>query len=66
MRSRKRRFLILLLAFFFHIDGVYTIIDMATVMHALGFATTGLLLALLLTQTEGFPLRYSLGGWRKI
>ncbi|MCD8119269.1 MAG: MFS transporter [Lachnospiraceae bacterium] len=45
-----------LLAFFFYIDGVYTIIDMATTYGtALGFDTTGLLLALLLTQVIAFP-----------
>lgn len=45
-----------LLAFFFYIDGVYTIIDMATAYgEALGLDTTGLLLALLLTQIVAFP-----------
>ena len=40
-----------LIAFFFFINGVYTIIDMATAYgSALGLDTTGLLLALLLTQ----------------
>ena len=45
-----------LLAFFCYIDGVYTIIDMATAYGtALGLDTTGLLLALLLTQVVAFP-----------
>ena len=45
-----------LLAFFFYIDGVYTIIDMATTYGtALGLNTTGLLLALLVTQIVAFP-----------
>lgn len=45
-----------LLAFFFYIDGVYTIIDMATAYgKALGLNSTGLLLALLLTQFVAFP-----------
>ena len=45
-----------LLAFFCYIDGVYTIIDMATAYGtALGLDTTGLLLALLLTQIVAFP-----------
>lgn len=45
-----------LVAFFFYIDGVYTIIDMATAYGtALGLDTTGLLLALLLTQIVAFP-----------
>lgn len=48
--------LFFLLAFFFYIDGVYTIIDMATAYGtALGLDTTGLLLALLLTQVVAFP-----------
>ena len=45
-----------LIAFFFFINGVYTIIDMATAYgSALGLDTTGLLLALLLTQIVAFP-----------
>ena len=54
-RGQKHIFLYLL-AFFFFIDGVYTIIDMATAYGtALGLETTGLLLALLLTQFVAFP-----------
>ena len=46
-----------LLAFFCYIDGVYTIIDMATAYGtALGLDTTGLLLALLVTQIVAFPV----------
>ena len=45
-----------LLAFFCYIDGVYTIIDMATAYGtALGLETTGLLLALLETQIVDIP-----------
>ena len=45
-----------LLAFFCYIDGVYSIIDMATAYGtALGLDTTGLLLALLVTQIVAFP-----------
>ena len=45
-----------ILAYFCYIDGVYTIIDMATAYGtALGLDTTGLLLALLLTQIVAFP-----------
>lgn len=55
MRREKHVFLFLL-AFFCYIDGVYTIIDMATAYGtALGLDTTGLLLALLLTQVVAFP-----------
>lgn len=51
-----------LLAFFFYIDGVYTIIDMATAYGAaLGLDTTGLLLALLLTQFVAFPFSILFG-----
>jgi len=54
-RQEKHIFLYLL-AFFFFIDGVYTIIDMATAYGAaLGLDTTGLLLALLWTQIVAFP-----------
>lgn len=55
--ARKDKHIFLyLLSFFFFIDGVYTIIDMATAYGAaLGLDTTGLLLALLLTQIVAFP-----------
>lgn len=53
---RQKHIFIFLLAFFFYIDGVYTIIDMATAYgQALGLDSTGLLLALLLTQIVAFP-----------
>ena len=55
MRSHPEVFWFLL-SFFCYIDGVYTIIDMATAYGtALGLDTTGLLLALLLTQIVAFP-----------
>ena len=61
MRSHKKAF-IFLLAFFFYIDGVYTIIDMATAYGtALGLDTTGLLLALLVTQIVAFPFAILFG-----
>jgi len=44
-----------LLAFFCYIDGVYTIIDMATAYGTALGLDTGLLLALLLTQVVAFP-----------
>ena len=52
-----------LIAFFLYIDGVYTIIDMATAYgQALGLDSTGLLLALLVTQIVASPLRCCSGG----
>lgn len=54
--KKEKHIFLYLLAFFFFIDGVYTIIDMATAYGtSLGLDTTGLLLALLLTQIVAFP-----------
>lgn len=54
--GRRPDILFFLLAFFFYIDGVYTVIDMATAYGtALGLDTAGLLLALLVTQVVAFP-----------
>ena len=54
--KQEKHIFLFLLAFFFYIDGVYTIIDMATAYgSALGLDSTGLLLALLLTQIVAFP-----------
>ena len=55
IKGQKHIFLYLL-AFFFFIDGVYTIIEMATAYgSSLGLDTQGLLLALLVTQLVAFP-----------
>ena len=60
--KKHKHIFVYLVAFFFFIDGVYTIIDMATAYGtALGLDTTGLLLALLLTQIVAFPCSIAFG-----
>lgn len=60
--KKHKKIFIFLLSFFFYIDGVYTIIDMATAYgSALGLDTTGLLLALLVTQIVAFPFALLFG-----
>jgi len=55
IRKNKNVFFFLL-SFFFYIDGVYTIMEMATAYgESLGLDSTGLLLALLVTQLVAFP-----------
>ncbi len=54
--AKDKKVVLFLLAFFFYIDGVYTIIDMSTAYgSALGLDSTHMLLALLLTQVVAFP-----------
>lgn len=54
--SKEKHILWFLIAFFFYIDGVYTIIEMATAYgQALGLNSSGLLIALLVTQLVAFP-----------
>ena len=61
IKKEKKTFLFLL-SFFFYIDGVYAIIDMATAYGtALGLDTTGLLIALLVTQIVAFPFSILFG-----
>ncbi len=51
-----------LLAFFFYIDGVYTIIDMSTAYgSSLGLDSSAMLLALLVTQFVAFPSALLIG-----
>lgn len=62
MVKQQKHIFVYMLSFFFFIDGVYTIIDMATAYGtALGLDTTGLLLALLLTQFVAFPFSILFG-----
>ena len=58
----KKHILLFLVAFFFFIDGVYTIIDLAVAYgRDLGLADTSLVLALLVTQIVAFPSAILLG-----
>ena len=60
--KEQKHIFVYLIAFFFFINGVYTIIDMATAYGtALGLDTTKLLLALLLTQIVAFPCAIAFG-----
>lgn len=60
--KQKKKVYMFLLAFFFYIDGVSTIIEMATAYGtALGFDATLLLLALLFTQIVAFPAALAFG-----
>lgn len=54
--KKKKYVFIYILAYFFYIDGVYTIITMATAYGAeLGLDSTSMVLALLMTQFIAFP-----------
>ena len=60
--KHHKHILLYLLSFFFFIDGVYTIIEMATAYGtSLGLDSTGLLLALLWTQIVAFPFAILFG-----
>ncbi|MDY2557741.1 MAG: MFS transporter, partial [Candidatus Faecousia sp.] len=60
--KQEKHIFLYLLAFFFFIDGVYTIISMATTYgQSLGLDSTGLLLALLVTQIVAFPFSILFG-----
>ena len=60
--SKEKTILTFLLAFFLYIDGVYTIIEMATSYGKdVGISDNSLLLALLLTQIVAFPFAILFG-----
>ncbi len=60
--KKEKHIFLYLVAFFFFINGVYTIIDMATAYGTeLGLDSTGLLLALLVTQIVAFPFAILFG-----
>lgn len=60
--KQEKNIFLFLLAFFLYIDGVYTIIDMATAYgSALGLGSKDLLLALLVTQLVAFPFAILFG-----
>ena len=60
--KKQKHIFLYLIAFFFFIDGVYTIIDLATAYgESLGLDSTGLLLALLVTQIVAFPFSILFG-----
>ncbi len=53
---KDKKILFFILAYFFYIDGVHTVINMSTAYGAtLGLDTTGMILALLVTQLVAFP-----------
>lgn len=60
--KNNKKVLFFLIAFFFYIDGVYTIIEMATSYGKdVGIDDNSLLLALLLTQVVAFPFSLIFG-----
>ncbi len=60
--SKNKSIFTFLLAFFLYIDGVYTIIEMATVYGSdVGITSNDMLLALLLTQIIAFPFALLFG-----
>jgi len=54
--AKNKKILFFIVAYFFYIDGVGTVINMSTAYGAtLGLDTTGMILALLVTQIVAFP-----------
>lgn len=64
--AEDRAILIYMIAFFFYIDGVHTVISMATTYGtSLGLDSTALILALLVTQFVAFPSAIAYGSLAK-
>lgn len=64
--TQDRAILIYMIAFFFYIDGVHTVISMATTYGtSLGLDSTALILALLVTQFVAFPSAIAYGSFAK-
>ncbi len=64
--AQDRAILIYMIAFFFYIDGVHTVISMATTYGtSLGLDSTALILALLVTQFVAFPSAIAYGSLAK-
>ncbi|MDD3410017.1 MAG: MFS transporter [Eubacteriales bacterium] len=63
---RNKALLFFILAYFFYIDGVGTIINMATNYGStLGLGSIGMILALLVTQVVAMPFSILFGNWSK-
>ncbi len=63
---KDKAILFFILAYFFYIDGVSTIINMATNYGStLGLGTIGMILALLVTQIVAMPFSIFFGKWSK-
>lgn len=64
--AQDRAILIYMIAYFFYIDGVHTVISMATTYGtSLGLDSTALILALLVTQFVAFPSAIAYGSLAK-
>ncbi len=64
--TQNKALLIFMLAYFFYIDGVHTVISMSTAYGAsLGLDSTGMILALLVTQVVAFPCAIIFGNLTK-
>ena len=64
--SKDKKMLYFIIAYFFYIDGVYTIISMATTYGAeVGIGDTDMIIALLVTQFVAFPAAIAAGSFSK-